>query len=49
MGLLNRIFRVEEVDKLDIHVYKFEASKTGLAQMGADSFLFIQENVCSEL
>jgi len=49
MGLLNRISRVEEVDKLDIHLYKFETSKAGLAQIVADSSLFIQENVCSEL
>jgi len=45
MGSLNRISRVQEVDKLDIHLYKFEASKAELAQMGAD----IQEIVCSEL
>jgi len=45
MGSLNRISRVQEVDKLDIYLYKFEASKAELAQMGAD----MQENVCSKL
>lgn len=38
MGSLNRISRVEEVDKLDIHLCKFEASRAGFAQMGAYSF-----------
>ena len=53
MGSLNPISRMEEVDKLDVHLYKFEAPKAEFAQMGAYSFLYIYiyilDNVCSEI
>jgi hypothetical protein len=34
MKSLNRISRVDEVDKSDLRLYKCEASKSGVVRMG---------------